>query len=103
MCNQSEEIIMGGMQSLENADMVATGQISLDEALRYQLECNHYPPVHRSFIPSAKKAIAICQQGIDEDNPKLYQTLIEMPNGRTLTAEAIVSGLHLDYFLTPVE
>jgi hypothetical protein len=59
--------------------------------------------VHRSFIPSAKKAIAICQQGIDEDNPELYQTKIELPNGKVLTAAAIVEGLHLDYFLTPVE
>ena len=87
------------MQSLENADMVATGQISLDEALRYQLECNHYPPVHRSFIPIAKKAIKICQQGLDEDNSSLYNKRIKMPNGLTKTAAEIVEGLHLHSFL----
>lgn len=79
--------------------MVEGGKLSLDDALEWHLRGNHYPPVHRSFIPIAKKAIEICQQGLYEENPKLYNKRIKMPNGLVRTAAEIVEGLHLDGFL----
>ena len=66
--------------------------MDLDRVLVIQLQNNHYPPVSLAFIPACKQAIEAC-------NNEEYNTMIDMPNGRTITAEAIVEGLHLQPFI----
>ena len=94
---------MGNLHSMESAEMVSNGQMDIDTALTYQLQSNHYPPVSIDFIPSCKKAIQLVQQGIDEENPKLYDTIVKLPNGKSLSASKIVEGLHLEFFLNNCE
>jgi hypothetical protein len=83
---------MGKRRAEEMASAVREGYASLDAALRYHLTCNHYPPVHTSFIETARTAIEACQR--DE-----YDEEIIMPNGLVRTAAEIVEGLHLEDFL----
>lgn len=83
---------MGSIQAIETAEDVRTGTVSLEESLRYHLQCNHYPPVHSDFIPIAQKAIELCRD-------ERFDEIIEMPNGKRLTAGEIIEGLHLDFFL----
>jgi len=68
--------------------------VSIDGALKIQLQCNHYPPVHLDFIPACKEAIEACQPWNEE-----YDRVIKLPNGKELSASAVVEGLHLDSFL----
>jgi hypothetical protein len=83
---------MGRLHAEEFAESVKEGNISLEAALEYHLTGNHYPPVHRSFIPVAIKAIEL---GNNDD----WDKEIKMPNGKTLTAAKIIEGLHLESFL----
>ncbi len=83
---------MGNKRAQEFAEMVGSDEISIDNALTYHLRSNHYPPVDRSFIPVAKRAIEKANQGY-------WTHKLEMPNGKTLQVHEIVEGLHLDVFL----
>ncbi len=64
-----------------------------EQALRWHLQSNCFPPVSLDFIGIAEQAIANAFDGE-------WDTEILMPNGRTLTVLAIVEGLHLEPFLT---
>jgi hypothetical protein len=66
--------------------------MSIDVSLRWHLSYNHYPPVSIAFIPTAKRAIELANEGE-------WDTEIEMPNGITLEVGAIIEGLHLDFYL----
>lgn len=78
------------MGKLQAEELVT--ELNQEQALRIHLQCNHYPPVHESFIPVAQRAIELVNKG-------KYTTTIDMPNGKTLTAANVVEGLHLDCFL----
>lgn len=72
-----------------------TGMLEIADrsvALKWHLQSNHFPPVSLDFMGVAETAIedVDCGHGGNE---------ILMPNGRTLTASAIVDGLHLEQFL----
>lgn len=84
---------MGNMQAQEFAGAVESGEMSLGMALTWHLTSNHFPPIHRDFIPVAKEAIERANEG-DWDHEIL------MPNGLTRTVSQIVEGLHLDSFLS---
>jgi len=79
---------MGRMQ----ADAMAELGIDLDISLEWHLQANHYPPIHRVFIPVAKEAI-------ERANQDQLDEVIAMPNGITKTVGEIVQELHLDSFL----
>jgi hypothetical protein len=66
--------------------------LSIDAALSWHLQSNHFPPVSTAFIPVCKAAI----EAVQNETPELK---LEMPNGVTRTAAFIVDGLHLDPFL----
>ena len=83
---------MGTMGAMGMADQVQQGHLALEDALYWHLQSNHYPPVNAVFIPTCIKAIEACQR-------EECDMLITMPNGRTLTAEQVVEGLHLEAFL----
>lgn len=83
---------MGNLHAAEFAESVRTGETSLDAALTYQLQGNHFPPIHLDFLPTAKSAIRYAKRG-------LWEKTIKLPNNKTLTVAAIVRGMHLDSFL----
>ena len=78
---------MGRLQAEE-----LTANLPIEQALRLHLQCNHYPPVNSVFMPVAKDAI-------DRANKGEYDTVLEMPNGKSLSVTQIIEGLHLDCFL----
>lgn len=78
------------MGSLAAMDMVE--HADFDAALDWHLRANHFPPVHPDFHPMAKQAIECV-------NKRQGETPIDLPNGKTFTANYIVDGLHLHPFL----
>lgn len=64
---------MGTLGAMGMADAVHDG-LSLDTALGWHLQSNHYPPVPTAFIASCKDAIEAAQ---DED----YDREIALPKG----------------------
>lgn len=78
------------MGRLQAEEMVSI--LSQDQALRWHLQYNHYPPVNEVFIPVAKEAI-------DRGNQEDWDCIIKMPNGHELAVVQIIEGLHLESFL----
>ncbi len=48
---------MGSMQAGEMRRFLAE-----DQALRWHLQSNHYPPIHEAFLPAAKKALEYARE-----------------------------------------
>lgn len=78
------------MGRLQAEEMVSI--LQQDQALRWHLQSNHYPPINEVFIPVAKEAI---EKGNQED----WDYVIKMPNGVSKTVAQIIEGLHLESFL----
>ena len=89
---REDNIIMGSNYIEGFKDLVQ----DIDTLLQIQLQGNHYPPVSLDFIPACKEAISA---GNDLD----YGRQITMCNGKTMTAGAIIEGLHLETFLIEEE
>lgn len=93
---------MGTMRAMGMAEAVADGDISLDQALGYHLQVNHFPPVPGEMVPVCKQAIELANQGD-------WDAEVSLPDGVTyrdqLTAPVhqIVEAHHLDAFLDPEE
>jgi hypothetical protein len=83
---------MGSLHAMVYANSVKDGSMDLDTALLIQLQSNHYPPIHSVFIPVAKRAIELANDGN-------WSQIIDMPNGRSLSVSSIIEQLHLDNFL----
>lgn len=66
----------------------------LEARVQHHLQYNHYPPVSSAFVSAAIEAI---NHARDED----LDHVIELPNGRKLSVEAIMEGLHLWDFVEP--
>ena len=78
------------MGSLQAQEMV--GLMKFQDAVRWHLQYNHYPPVSTDFVGIAITAI---DNALSEE----WDTEIEMPNGKILKSSEIVDGLHLDCFV----
>jgi hypothetical protein len=63
-----------------------------EQALKWHLQANHFPPVSSDFLPAARKAIK-------EGNKGNWSKEIKMPNGVIKKVSEIIEGLHLDEFL----
>lgn len=93
---------MGTLKALEMAELVADGTATLEIALSYHLQNNHYPPVPVSMIPACIAAIAAFKQGD-------YNRAIALPDGVSYRgqdeapASAIVEAHHLDAFIEQEE
>jgi hypothetical protein len=89
---------VGRMTAMGFAESVEEGQLSLEAALGYHLQHNHYPPVPTSMIPVCVQAIELAA----EDN---YDALVTLPEGVTWRGDeeapvwAIVEGHHLEDFI----
>lgn len=82
---------MGRQQAEEMVSL-----LKQEQALQWHLQYNHYPPVSLAFIPVAKEAI-------DKGNQEDWDSVIEMPNGKSKTVAQIIEGLHLESFLEEQE
>lgn len=78
---------MGRLQAEEMASM-----LQQEQALEWHLRYNHYPPISLDFVPVAKEAI-------EKANSDEWDTIIEMPNGKSLMVYKIIEGMHLETFL----
>lgn len=83
---------MGYLQASEISGLVSEGETSLNTALSWHLSSNHYPPVHKAFIPVCKQAIALANDGD-------WDAVLTYPNGLERTVAYTIEGLHLDAFL----
>lgn len=91
---------MGRMQTLEMGHFAD----NLDQALRWHLRSNHYPPLPMDLLPVAKKAIEIANEAIATEDEDLWQTLIYVPTAdKKLSISRIIEGMHLDSFLDAVQ
>jgi len=87
---------MGRLYAEGLAESAEDRMIDLVQAVTIHLSSNHYPPVHKAFVPVAVRAIELASDGQwDED--------LEMPNGLTRSVYFIVDGLHLHPFVTEEE
>lgn len=78
---------MGSMQAGEMRRFLAE-----DQALRWHLTSNHYPPIHEDFLPAITKAL-------EHARAEEWDEQVELPNGRVLTVAEIVEQCHLHTFL----
>ncbi len=78
---------MGRLQASEMAS-----KLSQDQSIRWHLKYNHFPPISTDFVDCCKKAI-------NAGKTEQWDRLIELPNGKLLTASGIIDGLHLEEWL----
>lgn len=89
---------MGSLQAQEMAGAVEDGGISLDNALGWHLQSNHYPP-----LPYEVNAIA--KRIIEEQGEWAWDDIIDLPEGMSYRGQqhapvwACVEAWHLDAFL----
>lgn len=72
--------------------MKKIGGFLYEVVLREHLAYNHFPPIDGVFIGSAMGAISRAE----EDD---WDSLIDLPNGVTLTVRQIIEELHLEDFI----
>jgi hypothetical protein len=68
--------------------------VGRDAALADHLASNLFPPPGEEFTEACKDALAAVDAGDVEHR-------VLLPNGREVSAAAVVEGLHLEAFLTP--
>ena len=62
---------MGNNTAMDLAENI---DLSLEDAIGYHLQGNHYPPVPLSMVP-------VCIQTLDFANDNLWDETVEMPEG----------------------
>ena len=83
---------MGKAQAEEMMLLTQQGVIDEDQMIEWHLTSNHFPPVHRVFVETAKEAIRLANEGN-------WDAEVTMPNGLVRTVSFIVDGLHLGEFV----
>jgi len=63
-----------------------------DQAVRWHLQSNFYPPITLSFLPAVRRALALARA-------ECWETKIELPSGYEKTVREICCDLHLEAFL----
>lgn len=88
---------MGSLQAQEMRQM-----LSLDQALRWHLRSNHYPPVPFAMVDVCKKAIA--HAAAEE-----YDEEVALPDGTTyrgaesVPVSVVIDSFHLHDFIEVME
>jgi hypothetical protein len=81
---------MGSLQATEMAELT-----DIDTALTWHLRANHYPPIPLEMVAVCKEAIALCNEGLENNT-------VDLPHGTSYRnapyapAWAIVDAHHLD-------
>jgi hypothetical protein len=93
---------MGRLHAQEFAEMVEENIITIEQAIGWHLQGNHYPPVPLSMVP-------VCIAAIDAANEDDWERDIELPEGvlwrgrNSAPASALVEAHHLDSWLQELE
>ena len=99
---------MGYSSAYDAASLADAGDLmDLNQALELHLVSNHYPPVPATLVPVCKQAIntmLIASQSVDKLGEEaifeqLSKTMIEIPNGVSMSVLEIVEALHLQAFI----
>jgi hypothetical protein len=80
---------MGSLQATEMAELT-----DLETALTWHLRANHYPPVPLEMLEVCKEAIALCNEGL-ENNTVDLPLGVRYRNDTYAPAWAIVDGHNL--------
>lgn len=94
---------MGSLQAMEMAAATEDGRISLDQALHWHLQSNHYPPVPPEMVAVAKRAIRACESGDYNRRVRLPEGVQHRRYGRLVPAFVVAEYLHLDAFINEGE
>ena len=93
---------MGTTLSIDLAGFVSTDVLALENAVRVQLQTNHYPPIPEFFIPACLQAIELANKGEYEGEVDLPDEATDANTGlHVTTAQKLISWAHLDFFITP--
>lgn len=90
---------MGKMQATEMAEAIKKDWLDLGTALHWHLRSNHYPPLPRALIETAKTAI-------ERANTGDFDSMIELPKGiafrakTTMSVKDVVESLRLGPYIT---
>lgn len=92
---------MGSLRAAEFADATREGMIHLQDAIRYHLESNHYPPIpYELFGGMALRAIQKAQRGEWEKGVRGPKGWEHRTYGAVMPVWAVVRELHLEEFVS---
>ena len=86
---------MGRLSLVEAIEWTET----VDEALKWHLSTNHYPPVPSSMIAVCKEVILWANEDGDPNQEFALPKDVSYKGSTTAPAWAIIEGHHLDSFL----
>lgn len=87
---------MGRVNAEGMAEAVTEGMVSLEQALTYHLQFNHYPPVDVAWVPVC---LGIVERWNEGDDDLSYEVANPIREGDRRLAREVVEALHLDSFL----
>jgi hypothetical protein len=85
------------------AELVEEGSVSLESAISWHMQSNHYPPHPRFMIPVAIRAIELANDGLWDEAVDLPEQVQWAEDWRLPTAAEIVESFHLDAFIDEEE
>ena len=94
---------MGSTQAREFAEMTSEGEVSMEQALAWHLQANHYPPVPTSMVQPCIDAIRAIVDDEDVDAEIILPEGITYTGMPTAPAWAIVEQHHLDAWIEDAE
>ena len=72
----------------------------LEISLQHHLQYNHFPSVHRIFVPIAEAAIAVAATAVEDGPMSLLDDELLLPNGVRLPVRRVMDELHLWAYIT---
>jgi hypothetical protein len=90
--------MMGTQKAIEMAEAVEEG-LPLAAALEYHLTSNHYPPLPRTLVQTAMKAILLVNHGQDMLTVRLPRGVELRGYGQRVPAWKLVDAMHLGAFI----
>ena len=90
---------MGTTGALGMKESVDNGWIKMEQALIWQLRCNHYPPLPMSLLATCKKAIQYANEGRWNVRVRLPEGILAKGGYKTMPTWKVVESCHLDSFI----
>lgn len=90
---------MGAQGALGFKEQVDLGNVKLENAIRWHLTGNHYPPIPVAMVTPAMKAIAYANEGRWDVRVHLPSGILYKGKYKTAPVSALVESLRLDSFL----
>lgn len=90
---------LGNMKAIEMAEAASDGTISLEAALKYHLEVNHFPPIGE-VLPTALEIVQEVRAGGSVDDwVDLPEGVEHKRYGKACPAHECIRAWHLEAFL----